>query len=147
VYRGLGVEIPYPENWVVSDDSQSGGDAVFIESPNTAYISLTRLGNSPELEQAIEEATEIMESEYDEIEMEDLDLEDIGSGLDLGHALVRDLRFFHLNLVVMSRLIAFKHGESTYLMQMQAEDREFQSLSEVFRAVLFGMARSLAPKI
>jgi hypothetical protein len=139
VYRGMGLEIPYPENWKVSNDgSDETEDSVFIESPKTAFLSLARYDDSTEPAQAIDRAVEAMESEYEDIEQEDIEV-----ALELKRLVARELRFYYLDLVVVSRLIAFRHSETTYLVQQQAEDREFSDLEPVFFAMMFGMAKAI----
>ncbi len=135
----MGLSIPYPENWMVSNDgSDKDTDSVFIESPNTAFLSVSLYDDSTEPLQAIERAMEAMQSEYEDIEYEDIEVD-----LELVDIKARELRFYFLDLVVVSRLIAFRVGQTTYLVQQQAEDREFGELELVFFAMMFGMAKAI----
>lgn len=135
----MGLSIPYPENWMVSNDgSDKDTDSVFIESPNTAFLSVSLYDDSTGPLQAIERAMEAMQSEYEDIEYEDIEVD-----LELLDIKARELRFYFLDLVVVSRLIAFRVGQTTYLVQQQAEDREFGELEPVFFAMMFGMAKAM----
>jgi hypothetical protein len=136
-FQGLGMSFHYPDNWRIvemAEDPQAI-DAVSFESPETAVLHISRYPASREPDQLLEDAVRSMREEFDEVEQEDL-LFDLGDSESFGC----DLTFFVLDLIVTSRLLSFQLGEHTYLVQMQAEDREFEKHRGLLRAmVLHGL--------
>ncbi len=139
----MDLEFPYPESWSVSEDKQQEWvDAVLVESPDSAFLSINRYPKTDLPEEILEQACQAMANEYEEIEQEDL-LFDLGDGDSFGV----DLRFYVLDLIVVSRLLAFTIGRYSYLIQMQAEDRDFERLRSVFHAMVTKAIQSLDDQI
>jgi hypothetical protein len=89
--------------------------------------------------QLVSEMIELLRAEYDEVEVSELD-EDTSSlpGIQADfHG--AEMNFYYLDVIVTARLIAFTHDHRTVLVQCQAEDREFDSLDLVFKAMLVSM--------
>lgn len=142
-YEGLGLSLPYPENWKVTEEKDGElTDSIYLESPKTAFLSITRYQVLAGPDAIVEEAVASMRSEYEEIECEDL-LFDIGEDESFGC----DLRFYCLDLLIVSRLIAFQADQRSFLIQFQAEDREFEGLRLVIHAMLVTAFKSLAPDL
>ncbi len=139
IYRGMGLSIPYPESWRVTEDGKgTDTQSVLFESTETAFMSVSICSDCDDPMLAIEEATEGMESDYDDIEVEDTSV-----AVELDGIRCRELRFYYLDMVVLSRLISFRHNGSIYLMQQQAEDREFVQIANVFAAMVIGMSKAM----
>jgi len=138
-YSGLDLECIYPDNWTFSEDSTSEGPVGFtIDSPEAAFFSLIRYPwNSPPRE-VLEAALPALKEEYDQLESVEIDPE---LGIDDSRGL--ELQFYCLDLLITSKLLAFTIRPHTYLVQMQAEDRTFERLEPVFRAILTSIIRSL----
>jgi hypothetical protein len=142
-YQGLGLSCLYPENWTLTEDTQDDRVVGFtLESPSSAFMTVTQYPWTVTPEDAIDEACEAMSAEYDDVEFEatqaDIDwlehpLESFQSG---------DVRFYYLDLMVISRLMAFVLDQRTFLVQVQAEDRDFESLQMVFKAILISLLKS-----
>ena len=79
-----------------------------------------------------------MEEEYDEIEQEFVTKN--FSGIEL-IGLIQ--RFVYLDLIITSNLLTFEFDGATYLLQVQAEDRDSESLGPVFEAIMTSMCKSL----
>ncbi len=142
-YQGMDLEIPYPDSWMVSEEKQNDWvDAVTLESPESSFLSINRYPKSDAPEEILDQACKAMSAEYEEVEQEDLAF-DIGDSDSFGC----DLRFYCLDLLVVSRLLAFRLGRHSYLVQMQAEDREFERLRPVFHAMLTKALQSLDPDV
>lgn len=135
----------YPENWNVTEDTDGGKLLGFtLESPSAAFMTVTEYAWTVSPSQAIDQAIETMRSEYDELEFEEMESDLEWDGKPLPDCRSGDVRFYYLDLLVVSRLIAFALDHQTYLIQIQAEDRDFESLEMVFKAMLISMLKSVA---
>jgi hypothetical protein len=89
--------------------------------------------------QLVSEMTELLRTEYDEVEVSELDQQGLGI-LEIQEDFAgAELNFYYLDVIVTARLIAFTNDDRTVLVQCQAEDREFDSLEMVFKAMLVSM--------
>ncbi len=145
VHQIRGIECTYPENWQLSEDRENDRLVSFtLQSPNTAFMSVYVSRDQGRASELIEEMTEMLSAEYEEVEASSIDPESLNMGtLNLGKLAddlnVVDLNFYYLDLLVTTRLIAFSHSDRTVLVQCQAEDREFETLEMVFKAMLISM--------
>lgn len=144
IYEGLGLKCMYPENWNLIEDSEDGLAVSFtLESPSSAFMTVSEYPRAVSTDSAIEQSIDTMRQEYEGIEEEDYEPNFLFRGEPLDDVLALDLRFYYLDLLVISRLVAFSIGKRTYLIQIQAEDRDFENLEQVFRAMTVSMIASL----
>ena len=143
-YQGLGLTCMYPENWNVTEDTDEGKVLGFtLESPTAAFMTVTEYPWTVPPQEAIDEAGAARKAEYDELEFEPYDPALEWQGEPLADCRATDVRFYYLDLLVISRLIAFSLEHRTYLVQIQAEDRDFEGLEMVFKAMLVSMLQSV----
>jgi len=143
-YQGLGLSLSYPENWQLTEDFEEGTLVGFqLQSPNTAFLSVIDFPWSKTPTAALDEVRATIEAEYEEVEVEAIDPPAIltQSGA-LNDSRAVDLEFYYLDLLVHIRLIAFSQPRHTYLVQMQAEDRDFTACERVFEAMLYTLIQS-----
>jgi hypothetical protein len=145
-YQGLGLSLSYPENWQLTEDFEDGTLVGFqLQSPNTAFLSVIDFPWSKTPEAALDEVRTAIEAEYEEVEVEPIDPPAILTPSDaLTDSRAVDLEFYYLDLLVHIRLIAFSQPHHTYLVQMQAEDRDFTACERVFEAMLYTLIQSTA---
>ena len=136
-FEGFGIAFLYPDSWTLESDSEA--TSVSVESPDGAFFTVTRFENTIDADAAIERGVSAMRQEYDEVENEVLDK--TLAGLRLEGSL---LRFVFLDLIIASQLLAIAHGGGTYLVQIQAEDRDHERLLPVFDAMLTSLCQHLA---
>jgi hypothetical protein len=143
-YTGLGLTCMYPENWSVTEDTDDGRVVSFtLESPSAAFMTVTEYPWTVTPQEALDEACEVMRDEYDEVEFHETDSDLERDGKPLDACLAGEARFYYLDLMVVSRMIAFVLEHRTFLIQIQAEDRDFEALEIVFKAILVSMLRSV----
>ena len=134
-FESLGLSFLYPDNWTGSEDHTAG--AFMIESPEGAFLAITRFEGS-DLKAPVEQAKAVMEGEYEEIEVEPLQKEIANT-----HLYGVTQRFVYLDLIVVSHLLSFAGHGCTYLVQIQAEDRDMIRLDLVFDAMLTSICQSV----
>ena len=138
-YSGMGLTLLYPDSWTATpDDSGQRGQGVFIESPGGSFISINLLEGQPNPDEVVQEAAEAMEEEYEEVESEPLVLPIDGQEFE---GIVQ--RFYYLDFVIVSRLLALPVEAGLFLVQIQGEDRDIDQQSMVFDAILTSMLRSM----
>lgn len=159
VYRGLGLACTYPENWQLSEETvaehadQSTVVGFNLQSPTSAFMSVYRYPRSVSPDEAIEEATKAIAADYEGIELSSFAPERELLHVDLAPSQPKnnvpnasrgtDLNFYYLDLLITVRLISFQFAQHTFLVQFQAEDRDFTSMERVFQAMLITMIQSL----
>ena len=144
IYDGLGVSCMYPENWSLTEDTDEGRVVGFtIESPTTAFMTVTQYPWTVAPREALVQAQDIMKSEYDNLEYDEVDPELEFDGQPLADSRAGDAHFYYLDLLVVSKFVAFTVDRKTFLVQIQAEDRDYQELELVFKAMMISMLKSL----
>jgi len=144
IYEGFGVSCMYPENWSLTEDTDEGRVVGFtIESPTTAFMTVTQYAWTVAPREALEQAQDIMKSEYDNLEYDEVDPELELDGQPLADSRAGDAHFYYLDLLVVSKFVAFTVDRKTFLVQIQAEDRDYQELELVFKAMMISMLKSL----
>ncbi len=137
-YHWMELELLYPENWRVQEDTEAG--ALFIESPSGTFLTITR---PQKLQAAFDQARKAMEKEYDNVETENC------SRL-LGETLLEGIikRFVYLDFIVTSHILKLESEQEDFvpmLIQIQGEDRDMDREQPVLDAILTSLVRDQQP--
>ena len=140
-FEGFGLKLLYPDNWILVDRSDDEGDqGATFELPSGGFVSLETLPITREDDATLDEIDAILRGQYENVEREEVRL----PGSDEGERAM-DVRFYYLDLIIISRVVLLDAPESTrdqmpiagrILAQMQAESRDFDANEPVFAAVL-----------
>lgn len=134
-----GLRFDYPDNWSVEQgEGFDGEQQVVVSSPHTAFWQLSKHAAGTALEPLFDEVLSALRSEYQDIEVDPAD-EVIEEHLITGYS----VNFFCLDLTNTCWVRGFETPESNYLLVCQAEDREFDQVQLVFRAMLSSVLRNL----
>jgi hypothetical protein len=134
----------YPENWNLIEDTEDGQTTGFtLESPTSAFMTVSEYPWNVSPRSAVESSAAAMTAEYEEVEQLEFEPQLSYRGQVLQDCRGIDLQFYYLDLLVTSRVIAFTVERKTYLIQIQAEDRDFATLEQVFQAMIISMLQSL----
>jgi hypothetical protein len=134
-FEDLGLSFLYPDNWTSSEDPTA--QACMLESPEGAFLTITRLEGSDVVD-PVAQAKAAMEKEY-----QDIEVEPISRTIANRELTGVTQRFVYLDLIITSHLLAFAGNGCTYLVQIQAEDRDMNRLEQVFEAILTSLCQSL----
>ena len=130
-FESFGVKFLYPENWTLLERDQGEGETgMTLELPSGGFFSIERVDPSSDPESLIDSVADALRAEYDEIERESIEL--AGGG---DHT-AADIRFYYLDLVVVSRVIVLNSESGPLLVQFQAEIRDFEQNEKVVEAIL-----------
>jgi hypothetical protein len=143
VFNKFGIHFQYPENWSLeTDDATPGRQMVSLYSPGGAFWTVALTSAQDEPIELAKTALKTLEVEYDELDSETV--EESVAGVDL---VCFDVNFYCLDLTNTAWIRAgikesSGHGGADdapcpmrYLILCQAEDREFEQISPVFRAM------------
>jgi hypothetical protein len=131
IYDKLGVRFLYAEGWKITEDEVDAEPRVLsIDSPSGGIWELILYSDPRDLDELVGEAVSVMSEEYENLETSDYTIE-FGDVRASG----QEIYFYHLDLLVHCRIVAAPLGEQTALLLWQAEDRDFDELEPVFRAM------------
>jgi hypothetical protein len=138
VFDQYGIHFQYPENWTLEADEQTPAQqSVSVYSPGGAFWSVVSHRRRDDPKELAETALGVMQREY-----QDLDTEEVHEQVEGVEMVGYDLNFFCLDLTNTALVRAFRTHASSYLVICQAEDREFERLGDVFRAITASLLRS-----
>ena len=131
-FDSFGVKFLYPDNWTIAeraeDESEEG---MTLELPSGGFFSIELEDEGLSDEEIIDRVHDTLKAEYHEIEVESIQLD--GAAED---ERTTELRFYYLDLLIISRVILVKKDGETLVVQIQAESRDFDSNEQVFAAIL-----------
>ncbi len=137
-YDSLGVEITYPENWLITDeDLEQWPRTVSIQSPEGSFWSLFLYPGDSSADEVTKEVLEAMRLDYEQLESFPVN-EKIGAENAIGY----DVDFYCMNMIVHAQIRCFPLNDQLCLLIYQAEDRDFPKHDAVFRAMTVGMLQS-----
>jgi hypothetical protein len=117
------VRFEYPSDWEVSVEDTPAGWSVSVQTPRSAFWSLTLLDPDVSAADAVEATLAAYRDDYPSLDVEPL--EEVGW---LGVAAGVELDFLALDLVTTAHVRAFEAAQFTALLIVQGEDRDFADL-------------------
>ena len=134
-YERDGLTFQYPENWQLDEDPLQGFPrSISVTAKSGAFWCATVYDQGTAIDELTKQYVRTLEQEYEDLEQEPLELElaeETVCGLDL--------QFYCLDFLVRSRVFGLAVGERVVLLEWQAEDREFDQMEPVFRAISFSL--------
>ncbi|MEO1528616.1 MAG: hypothetical protein AAFX06_24615 [Planctomycetota bacterium] len=131
-FDSFGLRFLYPDNWTVAQREEAEGDeGITLELSEGGFFSVeTTVTSEPDT--LIDELAAAITSDYEDPERESITLE------MLPDSPAADLRFYYLDLLIVSRIVVYQRGEDrdSLVIQLQAESREFDKNQPVFDAIL-----------
>ncbi len=136
-YDDLGIRFQFPENWSLeADDEVPDRPSVTVYSPGGAFWTVVRRGPGDDLGQMADEAAAAVREEYPGSDSEAV-REILGEAELQGY----DLNFICLDLINTACVRVCRTPSASYLVVYQAEDRDFEKLRDVFRALTFSLLK------
>jgi hypothetical protein len=122
-FNRQGISFSYPENWTEEFEESESGWTVVIQSPATAFLSLTLDESMPGTGAISDAALDVMREEYPKLESEPAT-----SSLADRPAVGHDINFFSFDLTNTCKIRAIGTGEGTIVVMTQATDSETTNL-------------------
>jgi hypothetical protein len=137
-FDDFGIRFLYPDNWAVAGRSMDSGiQGVTFELPGGGFLSIEQSDKTISEDEILDEVAKTVAKEYEEVERESIELNNAGPN---DRAI--ELRFYYLDLLIQSRIVLMNAGGQRLLVQIQAENRDFDSNELVFEAI-FTQLRAL----
>ena len=131
-FDSFGIKFLYPDNWsLLRREASEGQEGVTLELPSGGFFSIERERAGERPETILESVAASFEKDYGEVEREEL----VGESFSRFER-AEEFRFYYLDLLIISRLLFLVREGIPYLIQMQAESRDFDSNERVFDAII-----------
>ena len=151
-FQSNGLRFLYPDNWtIVERSADAGGVGVTLEFPGGGFFSVEQVTDARDDDALLAALVESVKEGYQDAEHEPISADDFGtstlsarwgdpaaSGLEAvpGGGSAAEVRFYYLDLLVIARLMVLRLGPTRYVVQTQAESRDFDRNLPVFQALL-----------
>lgn len=131
-FDSFGLKFLYPENWqLLERQEDEGNEGVTLELPGGGFFAVERLHDWRGDEEVLGQVVTSISEEYSDVERELVRLEGAGE-----QETATEIRFYYLDLLVVSQAVLLTTSQHRYLIQMQAESRDFDANKPVFAALL-----------
>ena len=138
-FKKMGISFQYPDNWALDEeDALAGRNSVTVYSPGGGFWSISIHPRSADPLRLAKAAVDAMKAEYAELEV-DRTQEKIAGREMIGY----DLCFYYLDLTNTASVRCIRTDRATYTVFCQAEDREFDKVHGVFRAMTTSFLENL----
>lgn len=125
-----GIRFRYPENWRLEREDSDAGWTVSVQSPQTAFLTVTLDEDMPSVDQMAETALAALREVYPDLEAEDC-TDSLAGQPAVGH----NIRFFSLDLTNTCWTRSFYSARGTVLVLCQTNDLELDAHEPVLRAI------------
>jgi hypothetical protein len=125
-----GLSFVYPDGWRLEREDSGDGWTVLLQSPGTAFVTVTADPSLPEPADMAVAALEALRSDYPDLEA-DVRHDTVAGQMAVGH----DVRFFSLDLTNTCWTRAFSCAAGTVLVLCQASDLDLDDYEPALRAV------------
>ncbi|QDT02649.1 hypothetical protein K227x_10270 [Rubripirellula lacrimiformis] len=131
-FEALGLKFLYPDNWKIAERaSDEGIEGTTFDLPTGGFFSIERARGLASNDELIENIQAAIAKEYGEVEVDPVEMDDALPGEQ-----TVDFRFYYLDLVIVSRLMIARIDDWKFVIQMQAESRDFEANELVMAAIL-----------
>lgn len=128
-FERQGIELQYPDNWTAEVEEFESGWSIAVQSPATAFLTLTYDEGCPGVGEFADSALDAIKDEYKELDAEPV-VEPICGQPAVGY----DVQFFSFDLTNSCQIRAFAVDGGTVLLIWQANDLETQNVA-VLKAI------------
>ena len=125
-----GIAFRYPENWALEREEHESGWTATVQSPDTAFLTVTFDADAPDSAQLADSALAALREDYPDLESEPR-VETIAGQPAVGH----DVRFFSFDLTNTARIRSFRSEEGAVLILYQFNDLEEDRSEPILRAI------------
>lgn len=129
-YQDDGISFQYPDNWRLDREESADGWTVLLQSPGTAFLTLTCDQSSATPDDLAAAVLKALQAEYPSLEAHP-QVESLAGQMALGH----DFHFFSLDLTNTCWTRALDSVAGAVLVLCQMNDLELDEYEPVLRAI------------
>ena len=133
-YQKHGIQFLYPENWILEEQDGDHQETVSVQSPNTAFWSITIDYNGTSPDSLLTNTLSVLQEEYSTLDTTPVE-ENIGDRKAVG----QNIAFFCMDLTNTAHIRVFQVGQVTLLILYQASDLEWPTTAAVFEAITLSL--------
>jgi len=130
IYEEDGIRFSYPSTWTVEREESASGWTVLLQSPGTAFVTITLSSDMPDVERMSRETLDALRADYPALEAEAV-VEKLAGQMAIGH----NIQFFALDLTNTCFTRSFYCDQGTVLVLSQTNDLELDEVEPIFRAI------------
>ncbi len=130
VYEEDGIRFRYPASWKLEREENDSGWTVLLQSPGTAFVTITLDRDMPAVEHVAQETLETLKGEYPALEAETT-MSTLAGQMAIGH----DIQFFAFDLTNTCFTRTFYCDPGTVLVLAQTNDLELDEVEPIFQAI------------
>lgn len=129
-YQADGISFRYPDNWQLDREESADGWTVSLQSPGTAFLTLTCDHSGASIEEMAETALEALQADYPDLEAQP-QVETLAGQMAVGH----DIQFFSFDLTNTCWTRSLYSAASAVLVLCQTNDLELEQYEPILRAI------------
>jgi hypothetical protein len=137
VFERFGVRFQYPEGWILEVEEETDGQDITVYNQDGAFWSLT-INDSGDPDQLAQVVVDTLDAQYDDLDSAAVSDEIAGQDM-VGY----DVNFYCLDLTNTAQVRAFVADGRTLLVMWQAEDRDYDRVAPIFRAITTSLVGNL----
>jgi hypothetical protein len=137
IFDHQGVKFLYPDNWNLAAQSlDTSPQVIELQSPSSAFWTLHVYTADSDAGEIVDEFRDAMIDEFAGLEAWPIE-EMEGEEPVLGY----DMSFYCLDFLIAAKVRCWRFGNALLLTHAQAEDREFEEIAPIFRAMTISLMR------
>ncbi|MGH7172080.1 MAG: hypothetical protein ACRELG_17540 [Gemmataceae bacterium] len=129
-YQANGVSLRYPEGWRLDREESADGWTLLLQSPGTAFLTLTCDRSGANVEEIAAAALEALQTDYPGLDAQP-QVDKLAGQMAVGH----DIQFFSLDLTNTCWTRGIDSVDGVLLMLCQTNDLELEQYEPVLRAI------------
>lgn len=129
-YQADGVSLDYPEDWQLEREESADGWTILLQSPGTAFLTLTCDDSGASAEEMAATALEALQADYPALEAQP-QIDSLAGQMAVGH----DIQFFSLDLTNTCWTRSLYSAVGTLLILCQCNDLELEQYEPALRAI------------
>jgi hypothetical protein len=129
-YQAEGISFRYPDDWRLDREEAEDGWTVLLQSPGTAFLTLTCDHSGAGTEEIANAALEALRADYPALEAQPK-VDSLAGQMAVGH----DIQFFSLDLTNTCWTRSIDTAAGAVLVLCQSNDLELDEYEPVLRAI------------
>jgi hypothetical protein len=134
VFEREGISFRYPENWRLEREETDAGWTMLLQSPGSAFLTLTLDQSMPAVEEMADAALAALREDYPDLEADDR-VEKFAGQMAVGHDIAFLVKCVNFDLTNTCWTRCFYSDSGTALVLCQANDLELEEYGPVLKAV------------
>lgn len=129
-YQADGISFRYPDDWRLDREESEDGWTVLLQSPGTAFLTLTCDQSGASTEEIAAAALEALQEDYPDLEASP-QVDTLAGQMAIGH----DIQFFSLDLTNTCWTRCIDSAAGVVLVLCQSNDLELEEYEPILRAI------------